>query len=221
MKLDDVIKRVEQLIGMGNIVLGTRRTSDLMAYVDWGQQKGFRSAGLSFLERTYGLDHPYAKEFSKYTDGATPCCVEAGLGILHAVKNEILGGWLFTVKGLVSAEIFSDFLDMATYLLHENYKDPAAVVTGSVLEEHLRQLCNKNNIPIALLQGEKMLPKKADRMNGDLSSANVYNKLDQKNVTAWLDLRNKAAHGQYTEYSKEQVVLMLSGVTDFIARNSV
>ena len=49
MKLDDVIKRVEQLIEMGKKVLATRRKEEYMEYVDWGQQKGFRSAGLSFL----------------------------------------------------------------------------------------------------------------------------------------------------------------------------
>ncbi|MBI5795339.1 MAG: hypothetical protein HZA47_03375 [Planctomycetes bacterium] len=219
MKLDDIIKRIEQLIEMGKKVLATCKKEE--DYVDWGQQKGFRSAGLSFLERTFGLDHPYVKEFDTYTDNQYMSSIEAGLGILEAAKNEISGGWLFTVKGLVSAEIFADFLDMATYLLQGNYKDPAAVVIGSVLEEHLRQLCNKNNISVEFSQDGKMLHKKADRMNADLSNANVYNKLDHKNVTAWLDLRNKAAHGRYSEYTKDQVGLMLSGVTDFMTRNSV
>jgi hypothetical protein len=44
-------------------------------------------------------------------------------------------------------------------------------------------------------------------------------KMDQKNVTAWLDLRNKAAHGHYEQYQKEQVALLISGVRDFITRN--
>ncbi|AIY39887.1 hypothetical protein LT85_0727 [Collimonas arenae] len=45
--------------------------------------------------------------------------------------------------------------------------------------------------------------------------------LDQKSVTAWLDLRNKAAHGKYSEYTKEQVEVMCQGVVNFMARNSV
>jgi hypothetical protein len=220
-KLDDLITRLDQLIEMGKKVLATRKEGELMEYVDWGQQKGFRSAGLSFIERTFGSKHPYFDEFTKYTDDQYPSAIEAGLGILQAAKNEISGGWLFTVRGLVSAEIFADFLEMATYLLQENYKDPAAVVTGSVLEEHLRQLCNKNSIPVEVSQGGEMVPKKADRMNADLSNANVYNKLDHKNVTAWLDLRNKAVHGLYGDYTKDQVELMLAGVTDFMTRNSV
>ena len=55
-------------------------------------------------------------------------------------------------------------------------------------------------------------------MNADLASAGVYNKLDQKSVTAWLDLRNKAAHGHYSEYTADQVSNMLSSVLEFTAR---
>jgi hypothetical protein len=55
-------------------------------------------------------------------------------------------------------------------------------------------------------------------MNSELAANNVYSKLDQKSITAALDLRNKAAHGQYGEYSKEQVSLTYQTVVDFIAR---
>ncbi len=61
-------------------------------------------------------------------------------------------------------------------------------------------------------------PKKADLMNADLAGAGVYNKLDQKSVTAWLDLRNKAAHGHYGEYTAEQVLSMLGAVQEFMTR---
>ena len=98
----------------------------------------------------------------------------------------------------------------------EGYKDPAAVIAGSVLEEHLRKLCDKNSIPTAKPTGE---PKKAEAINAELAGANIYSKGDQKNVTAWLDLRNKAAHGKYAEYTKEQVALLIQSIRDFITRN--
>ena len=56
-------------------------------------------------------------------------------------------------------------------------------------------------------------------MNAELGGAGVYNKLDQKNVTAWLDLRNKAAHGQYDQYTADQVTTVISGVQEFAARH--
>jgi len=39
-------------------------------------------------------------------------------------------------------------------------------------------------------------------MNADLAKVKVYGILEQKNVTAWLDLRNRAAHGKYLEFSR-------------------
>jgi len=55
-------------------------------------------------------------------------------------------------------------------------------------------------------------------MNADLSRSGAYNVLDQKNVTAWLDLRNKAAHGHFSEYGLDQVELVLQGVRQFVSR---
>jgi hypothetical protein len=220
MKLEDIKKRIDQLISIAGQVLSTKRTNDYNSYVSAEQFNEFRSASLSFLKNTFGTEHPYYMEFNKKVNDASPYLTEEGRGILKAVKNEIDGGWAFTVKGLISAEIFSNFLEMAEYLLTEGYKDPAAVMAGSVLEEHLRQLCIKNSIPIESIKDGKPIPKKADLINSQLASANIYNKLDQKSITSWLDLRNKAAHGQYSEYTKEQVVFMSQGITNFISRTT-
>ena len=95
-------------------------------------------------------------------------------------------------------------------------EDPAAVIVGSVLEEHLRQLCLSARIPTEDVSSTRYVPHKADRLNSDLAKAGNTLKLDQKQITAWLDLRNKAAHGKYSDYSPEQVALMLAGVRDFV-----
>ena len=131
------------------------------------------------------------------------------------MRADYAAGYLLSVEQLIGANLFSDFIEMAEHLLEQGYKDPAAVLVGGVLEEHLRQLCARNGVPVDV--GGK--PKKADSMNADLLTAGVYQKLDQKSVTAWLDLRNKAAHGKYGEYSAQQVQLLLQGVRDFLTRN--
>lgn len=135
-------------------------------------------------------------------------------GILKALRADYVAGHLQAIHELIHADIFADFLEMADYLLEEGYKDPAAVIAGGVLEEHLRKLCQKSNIEIT--KGNRY--KKADSLNVELAGASVYSKLDQKSVTAWLDLRNKAAHGRYGEYTKEQVALMVQGIRDFVSR---
>jgi hypothetical protein len=136
-------------------------------------------------------------------------------GVLTALQMAYHAGYLDSISELVRAELFSDFVEMSEYLLSEGYKDPAAVVIGSVLEEHLRQLCVKNGI--AVIVGSKA--KKADQMNADLAARSIYSKLDQKSIISWLDLRNKAAHGKYSDYSKDQVALLIQGIQDFLTRN--
>jgi hypothetical protein len=218
MTLDDWQRRVAELIALGQEVLKTAHGSYGFEYVDNQRYAEFRSAALSFLRNSYGDLHPYYTEFNTNVRVNRPDETQQGVGILKGVQREMAGGWLHTAKGLVSAEIFSDFLEMADHLMSEAYKDAAAVMIGSVLEEHLRQLCAKVGMEVVVSKGGRHVPKTADLLNADLAKANVYNKLDQKQITAWLDLRNNAAHGHYDQYDIAQVRGMLSGVTNFMAR---
>src|SRR5262245_46497601 len=169
MKLEDLVRRADELIEQAQTVLGTRYP------LQHGEERvkvesfsGLRTSILSFLMKTFGRDHPYYEEVNSQVSMARPWHVETAIGILRAVRSELAGGWLYTTKGLVSAEIFADFLEMAEYLLSEGYKDPAAVMIGSVLEEHLRQLCSVNKIDVEIVQPTKVIPKKADTLNADL-----------------------------------------------------
>lgn len=213
--------RIEELVLLAKKTLSTKYSSQYGGdCVDSIIFNELRSSSLSFIKNVYGADHPYYNEFNTRVLYAQPDYVEYGLGILIGINKEIEGGWLVKIKGLVTAEVFSDFLEMSEYLLKENYKDPAAVMIGSVLEGHLRQLCGNNGISIEVIKDGKPIPKKAEMLNSELTAANVYNKLDQKGITSWLDLRNKAAHGKYEEYTKEQVDIMYQGVLNFISRTT-
>lgn len=220
MKIEKIRRRAEELVAYGDEVLATERKGGFGSYVvDFEQQKRFRAAGLSFLLNIFGKSHPYFTDFEAQVDQARPTSVKAGIGILRAALDEIDSGWMRTLRGLLSSEIFSDFLDMAEHLLSEGYKDPAAVMAGSVLEEHLRHLCDGNSISTVRNKKGVAVPIKADGLNAELARASVYSKLDQKAVTSWLGVRNSAAHGIYSDYTSEQVVLMLQGIRDFILRN--
>lgn len=221
MHLQDLSKRIQQLVEQSKVVLSTsyKESGFSPIFVDSGKLAGLRVSVLSFIAMAYGKEHSHYSEFDKATRVTKiRSSAEKGHEILLAIQNEIEGGWIFSVKKLVSAEIFSDFLEMAAHLLELDYKDPAAVMIGSVLEENLRQLCHSAGIETEIEKEGTLIPKSADRLNSDLAKAEGYTKLDQKSVTAWLDLRNKAAHGKYNEYGKEQVELMMRGVTEFLAR---
>lgn len=221
MKIESFIHRTEELIVQGQEVLQTTERNSWGPYVNSGKFLGFRSACLSFFSNLFGKEHPYYLEFDQNVNDSTPNRTEQGIGILYAVKKELEGGWVRTAKGLVSAEIFSDFLEMSSHLLEEGYKDPAAVMAGSVLEEHIRKLCEKHGIEIYIEKDDKLISKKAATLNTDLTKKQVITKLDEKAITAWLDLRNKAAHGKYEEYTKEQVGLLIQSITDFMLRVQV
>ncbi|MGM9478846.1 hypothetical protein ACS5PU_20650 [Pedobacter sp. GSP4] len=220
MKLEQIGERVKELIVLADRTLATKYRLYDSEYVSSEAFSEFRAASLSFLQSVFGIDHPFYKEFNHDVRDINPYMTEQGRGILKAIKGQIDGGWLFTVKSLVSAEIFTDFLEMAEYLLEEGYKDPSAVMIGSVMEEHLRQLCDRHKISVTVEKGGKQVPKKADTLNAELCAQDAYNKLDQKSITSWMDLRNKAAHGKYDDYTKEQVNLMYQGVVNFISRTS-
>jgi hypothetical protein len=49
--------------------------------------------------------------------------------------------------------LFSDFLELASYLNSEGYKDAAAVICGGVLEGHLRKLSEKLGIAVVAENG--------------------------------------------------------------------
>jgi hypothetical protein len=215
--------RINTLIALADKTIATKQYPNGigMTTVDRELFNEFRTLALSFISSLYGENHSYYKDFNNKIFRSELSDSERGRGILKAIKTEIDNDWLTSMKGLVSADIFSDFLEMAEHLIDENYKDPAAVMIGSVLEEHLRQLCDKHNIAVTDTKNGKSFPKKADLLNAELTANSVYNKLDQKSITTWLDLRNKAAHGKYTEYNKQQVEIMLQGVTEFISRNQI
>jgi hypothetical protein len=222
MNLADFERRAKELLTHADAVLATKKVDGYAnQWVDTEAFAQLRASGLSFLRNAFGTEHPYFQEFTDRVKQADPSDTRTAKGILEAARSEVAGGWALTTTGIVSAGIFADFLEMAAHLLENGYKDAAAVMAGSVLEEHVRQLSRKHGIAIEQLSSGKMVPRKADSLNADLAKLPAYNLLEQKSVIAWLDLRNKAAHGDYNQYNKDQVALMHQGVSDFIARNAL
>jgi hypothetical protein len=216
--LGDLVARADEVLALGDGVVDTKVRGDWGWSVDARMFAQFRTAALSFLAAVFGYSHPYYSDFNAKVDDTPLYKVETGIGILRAARDEVAGGWMRTTRGLLSAEIFADFLEMADHLIAEKYKDAAAVIAGSALEGHLRQLAIARGVEATVERGDDVLPKKADRLNADLGASDVYSKLEQKSITAWLDLRNKAAHGKYGEYDEGQVRLTVEGIRQFMTR---
>tara|TARA_B100001094_G_scaffold312781_1_gene349820 strand:+ start:1220 stop:1876 length:657 start_codon:yes stop_codon:yes gene_type:complete len=126
--------------------------------------------------------------------------------VLDALQADFEAGYLTSLKYLVQADVFESELEQAEELLRNDYKLAAAVVAGVVLETALRDLCQDNNIDIGSL----------NKMNQDLAKAEIYNKLQQKRITALADIRNNAAHGKPDEFSSDDVKNMIREIESFL-----
>jgi len=213
-----LVKRVDDLIALANTTIsqhGKDNFHDLSSRV--------RSQGLSFIISLNGTGHPNYSEFERATRSNYLSAVTEAKSILEGIKDEVDNDYYVTsLRGLVSAEIFSDYLDMSQYLLDENWYIPAAVLIGSTLEEHLRNLCTKNSIPLTTTDTKlKVHIKMGSELNADLYKANIYNKVDWSLVEAYQKIRNDAAHGNHAAFNISQVVGMLQGVREFIGRNAI
>ena len=207
---EKIANRLDGLLKMGEELLATRKSLPSNAIGDdrINSQLGHQwvTSVQNLLVRVFGENSEHYKNFSKQVEkhlSFSP--VFSAQGILKAAKDDFENEQLFDVRQLIEAEMFDDFLEQAEHLLEAGYYQPAAVVAGSVLEDGLRKLCKSKNIEIP----EK---PRLDTLNANLAKDGVYSKLVQKRITAIADLRNKAAHGQWDEFTKEDVEEMIPSV---------
>ncbi|MBJ8499394.1 HEPN domain-containing protein [Acinetobacter oleivorans] len=130
------------------------------------------------------------------------------LPVLRASYDDLKNGFLISFKQLIQADVFDSELEQAKSLLDNSYKNAAAVIAGVVLETAIKELCLNNNINIER--------KRLTHLNDELAKAGIYNKLQQKQITALADIRNNAAHGNYDEFTNEDVEGMISDIERFL-----
>jgi hypothetical protein len=141
--------------------------------------------------------------------------LEGLITLARALRDDIAAGWMVSVVAMAHADTYADYLEMAEGLSGQGYKDAAAVIAGTSLEVQLKALAVKHSVNPQAPNGG---PKKMDAMNAELRTAGVYNALEHKQVTAWLAIRNSAAHGNYDDYDAAAVRGLIIGVRDFAAK---
>lgn len=136
------------------------------------------------------------------------------MNALKALREDYAAGYMRSVAEMIHGDVFSNFLEMAAYLDQSKYSVAAAVIAGTVLEEHVRKLCDKNSIARTDANGRS---KSVETLNVDLAKASVYAKPMQMQVTAWYAIRNAAAHGTMKEPDYPSVSGMIAGIQQFLA----
>jgi hypothetical protein len=206
-RLDELKARGESIAASkylgGSVVRG--RAGE---YVSFADTKGWGTSVLSLLRQAFGQESVHTQQFdlafSRFHGELSS--FRTLYAVFSSAKEDYEGGYIFTLRGLVKAEVLSDALQQADELLTSGYKDPACVLVGVSLEIAVKELASRHTVPIA----------KFEKMNADLCKAGAYNIAKQKQLTAWADLRNKAAHGDWGAYSAEDVRDMHGGVLRFL-----
>jgi len=213
---EGIVTRLNTLIENGEHVLRTRHsTGRNVIGPDRVNDEPFypwKAGSLSFLKNVFGDSSTHFKGFQENCVHPVYNDALQGFSILVAGKEDIEGGYLKRLETLVAADIFTDFLEMAEYLVEQGYKDPAASLIGAVLEDGLRKIAQNNGIGLKARED-------IGSLNQKLADAKIYNRIIQKRVQVWNDIRNNADHGNFSEYNLDLVKEMLRGARDFLAQN--
>jgi len=207
------IERLKALIVQGLAVEQTKYVARNIwpsaTYVDYAAFHGWRSQSRVALISVLGDRHAYLAAFDGAVSTSYLSNLNAGVAILKSVLNDFEQGYFKTLRGLISAEIFDDFLEMAEHLLKNDFKDPAAMLIGATLEGGLKRIATERGLTV---KGSDGLAS----VNGALQKADVYNKLTNRQVQVWTTIRNHADHGEFDQYSQDDVVRMLVDVRQFL-----
>lgn len=150
-----IITRLEKLIDDGRAVLGTKRDPSpghiTSPFVDVQLATQWLVSSLNLLEAAFGAESAHyrrmkshASDYPKWPDA------QQAMGVLLAAKDDLEAGALFSVRVLIEAELFDDFLEQAEELHAAGYYQPAAVVAGAVLEDGLRKLCQRESLSLPM-----------------------------------------------------------------------
>jgi len=147
--------------------------------------------------------------------------LDSAISILKGIKEDFERGFLDDISAAIEAEITADYMGQTESLLREGQTAkydhvPAAVLAGAVLEKSLRTLCGQQQPPI-LETNTKGEPKTLNPLIDDLKKAGAFNELKAKQLRSWTDIRNKAAHGDFDAFTKQDVEQMLYGINNFLA----
>jgi hypothetical protein len=149
--------------------------------------------------------------------------LQEAVSMLRGIKDDLDKGFLDDLTTRIEAEIAADYMGQAAHLLGEGHRGkfdhvPAAVLAGAVLEKVLHTICDQQEPPIPL-KGPKGEFKSLAPLVDAMKKAGVFNEAKAKQLRAWADLRNLAAHGEFHQFKHGDVDAMISGINGFLAEN--
>jgi hypothetical protein len=192
---------------------------DCSRYIEW------RTEAVSILFFTIPERHPHFKMVEGLVAlKGDESSLMGAIAFIKGIKSTLENGFLNELSARIEAEVAADYIGMAERILLQSSAEKfhhvsAAMLISAVLERGLKDLCLKQEPPITCLS-EKGGHKTLNLLINDLKKAETISELKAKQLRAWADIRNAAAHGQFESFSVTEVEQMIQGVTHFLAEYS-
>lgn len=142
-----------------------------------------------------------------------PSYLERVLAPLITIKYAINEDLLTSYREIIISDAFGNLYEQGEYLFNQGYFLASGVIFRAVIEEQLRELCEKENC----------LPEKNKHTINDLNQALYkcetisYDKSTMLQVNALAAVGNDAAHNN-PELNKDDVKRLMLGTLDFISK---
>ena len=159
------------------------------------------------MDIAFGTGSHHFKYFEELTQLRTVYIfqVERILGLLKGALSDLESGLLPNQDSLT--EGFDSVLDQTRHLCRSGHTDPAAMMARVVLEDALRKIAQQERVDST---------QKAAKINDELRDCNKYGQPKWRQIRAWLDIGNAAAHGRFNEYDAEDINAMIEGIEHFL-----
>ena len=192
-----------------------------------GSTAWFEAANLalSVLHDTVGGSHPL---MTGIRDALSKADYHRAVAAARAVITLYDGGGLTSPRLAIAHELEGDLLEIAQQQVQraEAATEPevktvhlgiAAFLAGAALEDGLRRLCDAHGLPY---DAQRTSVAKLQAVLYQLSSSiAVITASDNKQITAWGDVRNKADHGKLSQLTHSEVLATVIGVRGFLDRH--
>lgn len=130
------------------------------------------------------------------------------MGLFASTYIEWSKGTLGQIEYIVAAEAFDDFLDHSSNYHKANKKVEASILASSVLEDTIKKIATKNNLPVKGISLEPLIE--------NLILVGVFNQVKGKRIKAYAGTRNKALHAEWEEFDIKDVGEMIKGIRELI-----
>lgn len=136
--------------------------------------------------------------------------VKSVKGIIVGALDDFENGFTTGQEILIAGEIFDSVLEEAKHLLATDHKEAAAVLGRVTIEDSLKRIARREVIDDTL---------NASRINDALKKNGNYMQPQWRLIQSWLDIGNASAHGNFNDFTKNDVGNMLTGIGQFMANN--